>query len=301
MVVLVVDDSRAMRRIQRDIIRSLGEVEVLEAEDGVHAVHVLAEQRFAVDLILVDWMMPRMDGLELVKRMRANANLASIPILMVTSLSDRKRCEHALEMGADGYVLKPFRSETLLSAIARLPMALDEPSLGEGAASVEIDCEPERVLADGTREDGISADERPETDEPAEENVVERGAACEVQSSEKLFEQLPPEVRKQLLARGQVSEYACGDTILAGGEQAEHLYVVLRGSAAQSLGSPEEIAVEGDCPGISELLSRAPVAFAWVARESTWIARVPRSDFERFLLEDPEVHLLFLRLLAARL
>ncbi len=91
MNVLIVDDSRAMRRLHREVLSELAEVDVAEAEDGVQAIYELQSRNFQVDLILVDWMMPRMDGLTLVKLLKSNENLRRIPILMVTSCSDVRR------------------------------------------------------------------------------------------------------------------------------------------------------------------------------------------------------------------
>ena len=95
MKVLIVDDSRAMRRLHREVLSELVEVDVVEAEDGVHAVYELQSIDFQVDLILVDWMMPRMDGLTLVRLLKSTENLRNIPILMVTSCSDERRMKEA--------------------------------------------------------------------------------------------------------------------------------------------------------------------------------------------------------------
>ena len=102
--ILIVDDSRAMRRIQRNVVSELGEVEILEAEDGLAAIHQLKAHDFHIDLILLDWMMPRMDGLTLVKLLKGNGNLNKIPILMVTSVSDERKISQAWRAGVDGSV-----------------------------------------------------------------------------------------------------------------------------------------------------------------------------------------------------
>ena len=117
MKVLIVDDSRAMRRLHRQVLAELIDVDIVEAEDGVQAVYELQAQNFQVDLILVDWMMPRMDGLTLVKHLKSTTNLRKIPILMVTSCSDERRMKEARKAGVDGYLLKPFTREIFLHAL----------------------------------------------------------------------------------------------------------------------------------------------------------------------------------------
>ena len=93
MRIAIVDDSKAMRRLQRDVIAELKGVEILEAEDGIDAIHKLRDIGFQVDLMLVDWVMPRMDGLTFVSQLKSHPNLRHIPILMVTSCADETRIE----------------------------------------------------------------------------------------------------------------------------------------------------------------------------------------------------------------
>ena len=118
--VLIVDDSRTMRRVQREILSQLDIVTVFEAEDGVAAVHALREASFRIDLILVDWMMPRMDGLTFVELIKTHETLRRIPVLMVTSISDESKMGRALAAGVDGYLLKPFTKELLVRALGSL-------------------------------------------------------------------------------------------------------------------------------------------------------------------------------------
>ena len=76
MVILIVDDSRIIRRIEREVLSGMSGVRTVEAEDGLAAVHQLQALDFQVDLILVDWMMPRMDGLTFVRHMKSHENLS---------------------------------------------------------------------------------------------------------------------------------------------------------------------------------------------------------------------------------
>ncbi len=111
MKALVVDDSKAMRMIIGRTLQEL-QFEVVEAVDGVKALELL-EKEGGPDLILVDWNMPEMDGLEFVRALRGNPKWSSVPVVMVTSETELERVSKALEAGADEYVMKPFTREVL--------------------------------------------------------------------------------------------------------------------------------------------------------------------------------------------
>jgi two-component system chemotaxis response regulator CheY len=118
---IVVDDSRAMRSILKGILRGAG-FEVFEAADGVEGLERLTEVG-QVDLALVDWNMPRMDGPGFVKAVRAQPDRKSMRVMMVTSENDMTRVAHALEFGADEFVMKPFTKEILIEKIQLLGVA----------------------------------------------------------------------------------------------------------------------------------------------------------------------------------
>src|SRR5688572_11651540 len=101
MRVLIVDDSQAMRRLERDVLGEVEDVEIVEAEDGAAAIYKMRDLDFQVDLILVDWVMPRMDGLALVRHLKSTPNLRRIPVLMVTSISDEAKMREAWSAGVD--------------------------------------------------------------------------------------------------------------------------------------------------------------------------------------------------------
>jgi two-component system chemotaxis response regulator CheY len=107
---LVVDDSRAMRSILSKILVKLG-FEVLQAGDGKEALAVLEHESFGVELVLSDWNMPEMNGLEFVKAMRAEPRCASVPVVMVTTETHIDQMVTALEAGANEYIMKPFTAE----------------------------------------------------------------------------------------------------------------------------------------------------------------------------------------------
>ena len=108
---LVVDDFSTMRRIVRNLLKELGFVNVQEAEDGVDALKKLRSDTF--DFVVSDWNMPNMTGIELLKEIRADAKLKSLPVLMVTAEAKRENIIEAAQAGASCYVVKPFTAATL--------------------------------------------------------------------------------------------------------------------------------------------------------------------------------------------
>jgi two-component system, chemotaxis family, chemotaxis protein CheY len=108
---LVVDDFSTMRRIVRNLLKELGFANVQEAEDGVEALKKLRADTF--DFVVSDWNMPNMTGIELLKAIRADEKLKSLPVLMVTAEAKRENIIEAAQAGASGYVVKPFTAATL--------------------------------------------------------------------------------------------------------------------------------------------------------------------------------------------
>ncbi len=111
LTVLVVDDFSTMRRIVRNVLRELEFKDIIEAEDGTAAVTVLKNQK--VDLIVSDWNMPRMTGLELLKYVRSTAGLEDTPFLMVTAESKKENIVEAVKAKVSNYIVKPFTAATL--------------------------------------------------------------------------------------------------------------------------------------------------------------------------------------------
>ncbi len=109
--ILVVDDFPTMRRIIRNLLKDLGYENVDEAEDGVMGLEKLRNGSF--DFVVSDWNMPNLDGLEMLKQIRADANLSSLPVLMVTAEAKKENIIAAAQAGASGYVVKPFTAATL--------------------------------------------------------------------------------------------------------------------------------------------------------------------------------------------
>lgn len=118
MRILVVDDSATMRRILRNQLKQAGFDAVDEAENGRQALALLA--RAAYDLVITDWNMPEMNGLDLVRELRGAAATRHLPILMVTTVSAKDDILAALKAGVNNYVVKPFDAATLQSKIAKV-------------------------------------------------------------------------------------------------------------------------------------------------------------------------------------
>jgi len=124
---LIVDDSKAIRIILGRILRELG-YEVCEAVDGKDALKVIESEKAAVQLVLADWNMPEMNGLDLVKHLRRNPDLASLKVIMVTTETEVDHIVSALEAGANEYVMKPFTKDIIrgkLEMVGILPVASD--------------------------------------------------------------------------------------------------------------------------------------------------------------------------------
>ena len=116
---LVVDDSRAVRMILAKTLRELG-YEVREAANGREALDVIEAEKNAVALVLADWNMPEINGLELLKRLRQNPELSSLVVVMVTTETELDQMVAALEAGANEYVMKPFTREIITDKLRLL-------------------------------------------------------------------------------------------------------------------------------------------------------------------------------------
>jgi two-component system chemotaxis response regulator CheY len=118
MRVLVIDDSRAMRIIIASILKELG-MEVLEASNGREGLERLPLEP-DVELVLVDWNMPEMNGLEFIQAVRAQAAYSHLRIMMVTTETEQSQVIRALEAGANEYLMKPFTKEILAAKLSLL-------------------------------------------------------------------------------------------------------------------------------------------------------------------------------------
>ncbi len=118
MRILVVDDFSTMRRIIRNLLTEIGLENIEEADDGQTALPKLQGGSF--DFIVTDWNMPGMTGIDLIRAVRSDPNLAHTPILMVTAEAKRDQIVAAAEAGVNGYIVKPFTAKTLKEKVDRI-------------------------------------------------------------------------------------------------------------------------------------------------------------------------------------
>jgi len=123
--ILVVDDFATMRRIVKGLLQELGYHNIQDTEDGAAALAKLKAERF--DLVVTDWNMPVMTGLELLKAIRAEPSLKAIPVLMVTAENSREQIIEAAQSGVSGYIIKPFTAVTLREKLTRIFERLASP------------------------------------------------------------------------------------------------------------------------------------------------------------------------------
>jgi two-component system chemotaxis response regulator CheY len=115
MRVLVVDDFATMRKIVKNVLKQISIENVVEAENGKHALTVL--QTEPVDLIISDWMMPEMTGIEFLKVCKGDEEKKKIPFIMVTAEGQKDSVMEAIKSGVDNYIVKPFTPDKLKDAI----------------------------------------------------------------------------------------------------------------------------------------------------------------------------------------
>jgi len=118
MSILVVDDFSTMRRIIKNLLGELGFSNIKEADDSASALPMLRSEKF--DLLVSDWNMPKMQGIELLKAVRANAELAHLPVLLVTAEAKKEQIVEAARAGVNGYIVKPFTAKTLKEKLEKI-------------------------------------------------------------------------------------------------------------------------------------------------------------------------------------
>ena len=111
MKVLVVDDFATMRRIVKNVLKQIGFTQILEADDGTTALGVLKENK--IDLIISDWNMPQMNGLDLLKTVRKEDATREIPFVMVTAEAQKDNVLQAVQAGVSNYIVKPFTADAV--------------------------------------------------------------------------------------------------------------------------------------------------------------------------------------------
>lgn len=118
MKILIVDDFSTMRRIIKNLLRDLGFTNTHEADDGVTALPMLKSGDF--HFLVTDWNMPGMTGIDLLRAVRSDEKLATLPVLMVTAEAKRDQIIEAAQAGVNGYVVKPFTAQALKEKIEKI-------------------------------------------------------------------------------------------------------------------------------------------------------------------------------------
>jgi len=118
MKILIVDDFSTMRRIIKNLLRDLGFNNTSEADDGNTALPMLKNGSF--DFLITDWNMPGMTGIDLLRAVRADEQLADMPVLMVTAEQKREQIIEAAQAGVNGYIVKPFTAQTLKEKLEKI-------------------------------------------------------------------------------------------------------------------------------------------------------------------------------------
>lgn len=126
MKILVVDDFSTMRRIIKNLLRELGFENVSEADDGATGLPMLQSGDF--DFLVTDWNMPGMTGIDLLRAVRADPSLSSMPVLLVTAESKKEQIIEAAQAGVNGYIVKPFTAGTLKEKIDKIFERIDAGS-----------------------------------------------------------------------------------------------------------------------------------------------------------------------------
>lgn len=116
--ILIVDDFATMRRILKNILKQIGFKNITEADDGTSAIEELQKESF--DLVISDWNMPKMTGIELLKWIRANESMKHIPVLMVTAEAQKQNVIEAVKAGVTNYVVKPFTADSISEKIQKI-------------------------------------------------------------------------------------------------------------------------------------------------------------------------------------
>lgn len=121
--ILIVDDFPTMRRIVRTLMKQNGYTNLTEAEDGEQALRMLNVE-MDYEMVVSDWNMPNMTGLELLKAVRADAKLKHLPFLMVTAEAEKENIIEAVKAGVSNYIVKPFTGQALKDKLDKIEASL---------------------------------------------------------------------------------------------------------------------------------------------------------------------------------
>ena len=116
--VLVVDDFASIRRMVKSALEQIGFIKIFEAKDGSDALKMLKEKE--IGLVLCDWNMPEMNGIDLLKAIKSDESLKDVPFILVTSEGHKNNVVEAVQAGVSNYIIKPFSAETLQEKIKKV-------------------------------------------------------------------------------------------------------------------------------------------------------------------------------------
>lgn len=116
--VLIVDDFATMRRIIKNVLKQIGFSNILEADDGTTALGVLKETK--IDLIISDWNMPKMSGLDLLRKVRSENTTKNVPFVMVTAEAQKENVLQAVQAGVSNYIVKPFTADAVKEKLKQI-------------------------------------------------------------------------------------------------------------------------------------------------------------------------------------
>ncbi|HLY72477.1 MAG TPA: response regulator, partial [Planctomycetota bacterium] len=253
MRILVVDDSRTMRRIICTTLQDLKDdsLELLEAADGIEALQLLRNEKLEIDLVLIDWNMPRLDGIGFLKQLKVISPFREVHVIMVTSQANRTNVAEALRWGASDYVVKPFVPEVLHEKIRKV------------AAKIEVRrCEETSVMLRSMVADASSADEQP------------------------FLDQLPGDLVEEIRSLGTMSTHPEGSILVSAGMRVDALCFVLQGAVEIANPTPphRELRRPGDCFAEHCFLSGDPANFNVSARtlvKVQGLSRIQVADLAR--------------------
>lgn len=273
MDILVVDDSRSARQAIVSALQGLGYPgsDVVEAASSEEALEVLGENAEGVDLVLLDWIMPGMSGLDLLRKMKATKGLARVPVVLITGIAQRDRVVQAMQEGASGVILKPFQVETLRAKILEIRQgAAGAPKLSSAAAM-------RQALARATKPDEGKAP---------------------------FWAQLPADLQAAIQAAGQTRVVAPGRTLIRFTDVVEALHIVAEGEVeilAAAGDKALEVRRSGECIAESAFLSGDSAALIARARSTSTILSLDRVGFDRLLAAHPVLGIHMMTLIARQM
>jgi two-component system chemotaxis response regulator CheY len=253
MRVLVVDDSRTMRRIICTALEELRDetLEVLEAGDGVEALQLLRNEKLEIDLVFIDWNMPRLDGIGFLRQLKAISAFREVHVIMVTSQANRANVAEALRWGACDYVVKPFTSEVLHEKFRKVASKVETRRCEETSALL-------RTMAEG----GAGDDDCP------------------------FLDQLPTDLVEGIRLIGSIAGFQERAVIVPAGARMNLLSFVLQGAVEVGAAPPlrSEIRRPGDCFAEQSFFNGDVIPGAVIARtavKTISLSRVQVADFAR--------------------